>query len=1145
MGFQMESETNRSRYPVRNLVGLIFAGLVLTSCAFRPPDQVSVAAAQKSTPTAIHKSAIQFSLPLRFEQAPDTLNADFLVRGAGYAASLDAAGIAMWLPDDSGRPQPVVLSWEGSNLDSATKGSNLLMRSNSFIGSDPARWRSDVPHYRRVSYEDIYPNIDVEFYENQRELEFDFVVAPGGDAESIRINIQGAQLRGDTQEGKEDGSVRLVTGDHQVVLHAPIVYQQAEDGARTPVAAQYRLLADNQLQIVPEAYDHTKTLVIDPVITYSSFYGGGGTLESAQAVATDDAGNIYLAGTTNALDFPLVNEVQSSLNIASELDSFIPGDLFVAKLDPTGTTVLFSTYLGSPQADGFGGLAVGADQSIYIAGNTFGRTEFDENSNSPEVFPAEFPTTANAFQESVAPQLCPDGAFGNLSCSSAYVARIAPAGNSLIWSTFLDGGDNETVRDISIDANGQVIVVGLTQSADFPVQDAVQAELAGFTNGFVSVLATNGDSLAFSTYLGGSFFDEVTSVDTAGPDEIVVTGNTGSADFPMINALQTLRLGFVDAFVTKLNYVNPAIVWSTFHGGLFDETGSSVAVGPQGAVYITGSTSSANFPTLNAVQPVLGGGGTDGFVSKLSSDGQTLEYSTFIGGPDSDELLAIVVDSQGAAHAAGVSFPTGSESQFPQVNPLSARSSSASNPLAIKLGPQGDEFVYATLLASSNPGLVNAVALDANDDLWIAGQTRGTDFPLVSAVIPRTALGAPVTVGGTADAFLTRIAAQPPAQTSNLSVSQSVSSASPVLGETIVYSYAVTNNGTLAATDLAVLIDLPGELVPLSVSPAVGSYSPATRVWSVPSLAVGAVATLTLDVVVDAQLSGEIVRINAIVFDSAPIDVTLADNTATAIAAAGGSDAFSRGEGLLASVLPTGRSVQVGQTATVYASMLHSPGPALDCSVEPLTDIPATFAFQRVDSLQTPLQPLNEVTSDFDDEAINYVLLITPSAPFPPTTVELEFSCDNYALPAAIFPRLNTLTLSASTEPVPDIIAVARTLTGDGIMTLPGGGELTAFAAAATNVGVDGEITVVPFTGGSRELNLLWCETDPISGVCINPLEPQDAPVRLTIENGARKTFTVFAAGAVDGVDFSLNRVFLRFSDDEGVERGATSVAVQ
>jgi len=660
------------------------------------------------------------------------------------------------------------------------------------------------------------------------------------------------------------------------------------------------------------------------------------------------------------------------------------------------------------------------------------------------------------------------------------------------------------------------------------------------------VLAPNGESLEFSTFLGGGLFDEINDVALAGLNEIVLTGNASSLDFPTVNARQTRRMGSQDAFVTKLNYVNPAIVWSTFHGGVSEETASSVAVDAQGAVYVAGSTSSANFPTQNAVQPTFGGR-SDGFVSKFSSDGQILEYSTFVGGGGSEQLLAIAVDSQGAAHAAGSSNTAGAgaDADFTQVNPLPNQQGTRLSPLALKLAPQGNEFVYATLLPGNSLGQVNAVALDANADMWVAGETRGGELPLVSAVIPRTDIGTLAPSGGSDDAFFMRIAAQPPEQTSSLSISQSVSNEFPGIGETVVFSYALTNNGAEVATDVSIFIDLPGELAPLSVSPALGSYSPTTRVWTVPSLASGAAATLTLDFVTDAQLSGEIVSIKAIVFDSAPLDIGLADNVATARVAAGGSDAFPRGGGLLASVLPTGRSVQVGETATVYASMLHQPGPALDCGVEPITDIPATFAFQRVDNLQSPLQPLNEPTSDLNNGTISYVLLVTPSAPFPPTTIELEFSCGNYAFPAAIFPRLNTLTLSASAEPVPDIIAVSRTLSSDGVMTLPENGGLTAFAAAATNVGVDGAITVFPFAGNGLDLNLLWCETDPVTGVCINPLEPEATPVQLTIENGARKTFTVFAAGEAEIADFASNRVFLRFTDDAGVERGATSVAVQ
>ncbi len=689
-------------------------------------------------------------LPLSFEanQGQTDPEVKFLSRGSGYTLFLTAAeavlalvrpadvpdvALARIYPDQVGSPprfhapaglpaasgqvlggaaraEPPVLRMKllGANAAPRAEGlKELPGKSNYFLGNDPKKWSTNVDHYAQVRYREVYPGVDLVYYGNQRQLEHDFVVAPGVNPSDIRLGFEGAgTLSIDAQ-----GDLLLATTDAELRLRKPIIYQDV-GGVRQEIAGGYVLKGGQEVGFQVGAYDVSKPLIIDPVFVYSTYLGGGGD-DIGESIAVDAEGNAYIAGLTVSRDFPTANPLQPDYGGGS-------ADAFVAKLTPDGSALVYSTYLGGSEADAANGIAVDSDGNAYVTGQTSSR---------------DFPT-ANALQ----PEL---SGFIN-----AFIAKLSPDGSTLIYSTYLGGSNQDIGVGIAVDRDGNAYVTGATTSTDFPTAHPLQASYGGGVNdGFVTKLSADGSALVYSTYVGGrgGEFGESIAVDAEGC--AYVTGSTNSTDFPTANPLQPeYGGGDFDAYVLKLSPDGSALVYSTYFGGRGTDLGGGIAVDAEGNAYLAGKTRSPDFPTANPLQPELRGS-DDAFVAKLDPTGKALIYSTYLGGRGGETGAAIAVDGEGNAYVAGQT----SSRDFPTVDALQPDyGGGAFDAFVAKVNADGSALVHSTYLGGSSADAARGMAVDAEGNAYVAGFTLSNNFPTANALQPDLA--------GLENAFVAKVA---------------------------------------------------------------------------------------------------------------------------------------------------------------------------------------------------------------------------------------------------------------------------------------------------------------------------------------------------------------------------------------------------
>ena len=619
-----------------------------------------------------------------------------------------------------------------------------------FLGNDPAQWRPEVPHYARVEYKSVYPGVDLVYYGDHRQVEYDFVVAPGADPGRIQLAYQGAALRVDAS-----GDLVLATPLGDLKQLKPRVWQQL-GSQRVEVAASYRLVG-RSVGVEVASYDRRRPLVIDPVLSYSTYLGA---LDWAHGVAVDSSGAAYVAGYTDSAYFPIVNGYQTIKGTGE--------DVFVTKLNPYSgngaVTLAYSTYLGGGNDDEALGIAVDSAGAAYVAGWTLS---------------TDFPT-ANAYQTSLTGG---EGAF-----AAKLGAYSGTGAVTLAYSTYLGGasGDVEALA-IAVEATGEAYVAGVTGSLTLPTLNAYQTKAGGGLDAWVAKLnsfsGTGTVGLAYSTYLGGSGDDYATAIAVDSAGAAYVTGWTLSANFPTANPYQAKLLGNEDAFVAKLNANGGGAVtlaYSTYLGGSGDDEAFAIAVDPAGAAYVAGETGSTDFPTLHPYQASLSGG-QDAFVAKLNaysgSGPVTLAYSTFLGGSQGDSALAIAVNAAGAAYVAGWTLSP----NFPTGNPYQAALNGSEDAFVTKLNPYGGAgpltLAYSTYLGGHGADEAFAIAVDSTGAACVVGSTDSTDFPIVNAYQAGLSAGQ--------DAFVTKLTLEPTLSPSGVESSASGAPGSVSPGEII------------------------------------------------------------------------------------------------------------------------------------------------------------------------------------------------------------------------------------------------------------------------------------------------------------------------------------------------------------------------
>lgn len=677
-------------------------------------------------------------LPLAFEKNGGEADSrvKYLSRGAGYTLFLTADEAVLSLTENHAE-RNFLMMLLGANSKARVRGLDELSgKTNYFFGKYQREWHTNIPNYARVKYADVYPGVDLVYYGNHHQLEYDFVIAPHASPTAIRFKIDelGALSKMPAVQISPDGTLIAGIGGNEVLFHKPIAYQESL-GRKRFIEAHYILGRRQQVSIALGRYDHEKPLIIDPVLSYSTYLGPSGGIQS---VAVDASGNAYVTGGNTPTGFPTTSGAFQTTCPAS---CFPAGSAFVSKFDATGSTLIYSTYLAPGDGGGaFGnGIAVDSVGDAYVAGFT----------SSPS-----FPTTTGAFQT-----VCLDCVdTGTSQSDGAFVTKLNSTGSALVYSTYLSGSANEDAHGIALDASNDAYITGATSSSDFPTTPGVfQTAYQSGGDAFVTELDPAGSALVYSTYLGGGSSGGVgIKLDSAG--NAYVVGGTQSPSFPTtVGAFDTTCTKcssgtdssghpLQDAFITELNTTGSALVYSTFLGGSDADFPEGIALDASGNAYVTGTTYSNDFPTTPGVfQTTCGGGSCSGeagdmFLSKLNSTGSALVYSTYVGGSNYDVGTSIVVDGSSDAYVGGytesLNFPITSGAFQTSCDNCSQNNGDA---FVVEMNPSGSALLYSTYMGGSQEDAANGIAIDANSNIYLAGQTNSTNFPTTSGSYQPTA----------------------------------------------------------------------------------------------------------------------------------------------------------------------------------------------------------------------------------------------------------------------------------------------------------------------------------------------------------------------------------------------------------------------
>ncbi len=638
----------------------------------------------------------------------------FLSRGgATVFLSADEAAFVLSAPEaltrrdqpperrESPRRHAVRMKFEGANPAAEVSGERELSgRVNYFRGSDPSKWQKNVKTYGAVRYRGIYDGIDLVYYGNkQGEMEYDFEVAAGADPNPISLLIEGAK----SLEVDASGALVIKTPAGELRQRRPTIYQEVS-GARREVEGGYVVEAGGRVRFRLGKYDRSAPLVIDPALEYSTYLGGSSN-DEGRGIAVDTSGNAYVTGMTDSIDFPVANAIQGE-NAGGYSDAF------VAKLSADGSALVYSTYLGGSDEDAGNGIAVDSSGNAHVIGHTWS---------------TDFPT-ADVVNE-------------NAGYVDAFVAKLNADGSALIYSQYYGAEGGEVGIGIAVKSSGSVVIAGeVTNHVHDPVL---------YTDVFVSFFYPGDEPSPI--IIGGEdseLFGGV-AVDSAG--NVYVTGTTYSKDyFPTVNPIQAENAGPSGAFVTKISGFDGNFVYSTFLGGNSYDEGHGIAVDSSGNAYVTGATSSTDFPTTNPIQ-AENAGSDDVFVTKLNADGSAFVYSTYLGGSSSYEGgRGITLDSSGNAYVTGGTNST----DFPVVNASQGESAGNQDAFVAKLNAAGSALVYSTYLGGSSNDEGRGITVDLFGDAYVTGVTGSSNFP--TALGFQSAYG-----GGNSDAFVTKVNALP------------------------------------------------------------------------------------------------------------------------------------------------------------------------------------------------------------------------------------------------------------------------------------------------------------------------------------------------------------------------------------------------
>jgi hypothetical protein len=580
---------------------------------------------------------------------------------------------------------------------------------NYLIGNDPSKHASNVGLYKEAVVKSVYNGIDLRYYFDKGYLRYDFIVQPGADPSQIRF-----KLEGEDKEYLKNGALCYTTHFGEVQMQDLYVYQQSDKKQVPAKFTQQNGIWRFQLS----AYEKNQPLIIDPLI-YSTYIGGD-TLDVGSSIAIDGSGNAYVTGVTYSTNYDITAG-------AFQTNYGGGGDVFVTKLNSTGTALIYSTYIGGSGNDVGYSIAIDGSGNAYITGHTTS-TNYD--------------ITAGAFQTTYGG----GGGYGDV-----FVTKLNSTGTALLYSTYIGGDKSDRGNAIAIDGSGNAYITGITASADYDITSGVfQTTYGGGTyDVFVTKLNSTGTALLYSTYIGGNDEDLAYAIAIDGSGNAYITGASKSTDYDTtFGAFQTTNggVGNYDVFVTKLNSTGTALMYSTYIGGSNGDAGFSIAIDGSGNAYVTGYAGDGYDTTAGAFQTTHGGG-TDVFVTKLNSTGTALLYSTYIGGTSGDIAYSIAIDGSGNAYITGYTYSANYDITAGAFQTTKAGSADV---FVTKLNSTGTALLYSTYIGGGGDDQGNSIAIDGSDYAYIVGETSSTDYDITTGAF-QTANG------GGKDVFVSKL----------------------------------------------------------------------------------------------------------------------------------------------------------------------------------------------------------------------------------------------------------------------------------------------------------------------------------------------------------------------------------------------------
>jgi len=608
----------------------------------------------------------------------------FVYPASGCSIGFVESGYVIRLSGEDDRTDVVKVNFESSNRVAPMGRKRLSHSSNYFMGNDPPGWRTTVPNYGRLVYEELYQGIDLVFYTTGDGVKYDFLVSPGADPRDISCRYQGA----DSLSKGSSGQLHVSIPGSILVEEAPFAYQ-VMDGKTMEVPARW-VVEENMVRYGLGSFDPSYELVIDPLI-YSAFVGGSGE-ESSPDIVLDQGNNAYVMGHTTSLDFPTTT---GCLDSSSNGDN----DVFVFKLSADGSRLLYSTYVGGSGSDIAVGIVIDDDNNAYVTGHTDS---------------SDFPTTTGSFD------MLHNGEV------DAFVFKLDDQGSELVYSTFVGGDDYDEAHDISLDPENNAYVTGYTSSSDFPTTPgAYDNTYNGFWDVFCFKLAPGGSYLSYSTFIGGEDHDVGYDIVLDPGNNAYIAGRTRSGDFPTTTGCfdDSYNGGFCDICVVKLDADGSELLYSTYMGGSDYDRAEDLVLGRGETAWVTGSTNSTNFPVTSDCFSCSKTGDTrDIYVFELGQGGDELLYSSYVGGQGYDAAAGITLDPGGRVYVTG---RTSSE-DFPTSPGCFNSSFGGWNDVVVfSLDPGEEELAYSSFVGAGTPG---GIVLDPENNVYVAGSSWSSSY---------------------------------------------------------------------------------------------------------------------------------------------------------------------------------------------------------------------------------------------------------------------------------------------------------------------------------------------------------------------------------------------------------------------------------